>query len=162
MDVGNFAACEEHFVLVGRRQRDGSRIAPLSIQQVRRTIADAAGSRNIFRSSRHEHVVRQVIGTQNRLSLARRRATDADLVVGGNMGVLEIRLHHPVLRSMRINHVVDGAVVLGHWRSKRVVAGMSQVPAGNETQAVGSVKCVRDGPRQSVPAVGIEAIVPCQ
>ncbi len=75
---------------------------------------------------------------QYRAAIGRRALHDADLRVGRHIGVLPVRLDDPSPLCVRVNHVVNTAVVL-HWCGRGLISCLSVIPTPHECQAMGPI-----------------------
>src|SRR4051812_47398647 len=160
MNPGKIAPNEKASVLEGGRQRARPAAAARTEDQIDRLIRNAPGALDIFSPPRKREAAFESVADQDRPSVGRRTVHYTDRWVGGHIGVLVVRLDDPRSFRVRVDHVVDGAVIFD--RSGRVLKlCLTIISAGNEGYGMRTIR-ISKGTGQPCIAVGIKAVRPTQ
>src|SRR6266478_1549766 len=96
--------------------------------------------------------------SQNCSAKGRRAGGDANFVVGGNMGGLEVRLNDPGIRIVCVDQVINLRIVLEQWRPERIFVGAPGVAAAEKDKRVGTVQGVGGGAGDPIVNARIKAV----
>ena len=112
MHPGKVSANEEASALKSRRQGDGCGLAARTVHQIDEIgIILAARARDIFPAHRQREPMPEGVIHQDRAARGVRSLGDADARVGGNVGVLEVRLNDPGAFVIGVDDIVKARVV---------------------------------------------------
>ncbi len=136
MNPGELPSAEKTLLLVRRRQGDRTGVTACSVHQVPGTAAETSRRGNEFHSSGHKKVVWKRPGAKDSFSQGRGSADRTDPGVGQNIGVLEIWLNHPGLSLVKVDDVVDRAVVLQRRSRKAGVCGAAEIAGTYHRQGI--------------------------
>ena len=151
-DIGKLGARKEDLVLIGRRQGYRPRVAPGTVQQIRRAICEVARRGDVFEANGHAEpgerrvFAKAVIG-QYCSAISRRGGKCADRGVSWYVRVLEIRSDGPRRRVVIINESKKCLVVLEQRRCSRLkkgcrrryFGGVGVIAAGSQDNIVGGI-----------------------
>lgn len=161
-DKGELRASEKALFLIGGRDRERTRPASGSIQKIDRAILGVATAGDVRNPDGKEQVFGQMVAGKQRLTLGGCGARNTDFQVGRHTRVLEIRLNDPLAQGVRIDQVVNLAVVLKERRYHAGIPGPAKVSTRNNLKAVRRIDGVCGRASQPVKTIRVKAIVPRQ
>src|SRR6202030_1215749 len=104
----------------------------------------------------------EIVSEQDCPSLGVRSPRYSNLRVGGNVGVLKIRLHHPPTLRIAVDQVVDLRIVEVERCRQRILRVGPGIPGAYKGQGVRGIESISQGARQPGITVRVEAVIPTQ